>query len=231
MAAAIRVSPAMAPTTMPAMAPPDRELELEPDATGARAALVDEGVEDLSAGADEAVESMAVELAAELRVDEVLVVLDVTLEESEPPRTCARRTMPTFDVQQSFDDPQHHRSLVAVPSHGTMGVLPTEFFVCWQTFRQPSDETSLLVQKSTHYSRLVLTASRQTEKRTYDTFPIPLTVSRFWHRPFGRHSSLVKPFAGSPFDGFDRLMPQHIELPGQAWYSRYVSGNAVPLAK
>ena len=58
--------------------------------------------------------------------------------------------MPTLDVQQSFDDPQHHRSLVAVPSHGTMGELPTLFFVCWQTFRQPSDETSLLVQKSTH---------------------------------------------------------------------------------
>ena len=64
--------------------------------------------------------------------------------------------MPTLEVQQSVAEPQHHRSLVAVPSQGVMGVLPTTFLVCWQTSRHPVAVTSLLVQKSTHWDESAL---------------------------------------------------------------------------
>ena len=76
-------SPAMAPITMPAMVPPERELELE--AAGAAAALV-LGEEEAAAGVGEA-DELEVELAAELKVEEVFVALDVVLDESVPPRT------------------------------------------------------------------------------------------------------------------------------------------------
>ena len=49
---------------------------------------------------------------------------------------------------------------------------------------------------------------------------MPFFVSLFWHRPLGRHSSLVKPLAGSPFGMLERFIPQQMELPGHAWYSR-----------
>lgn len=106
-------------------------------------------------GDDDAVEA-AVEVAAEEARDVELIVAELTELESEPPRTWARCTMPTLEVQQSVEEPQHHRSLVAVPSQGVMGVLPTTFLVCWQTFRHSVAVTSLLVQKSTHWDESAL---------------------------------------------------------------------------
>lgn len=152
----MRKSPARAPITMPAIAPPEGE---ELDEVGAVEAAVDVGVEEASvevASEVDGVAEVALVLAvgaAELRVDEVLVEVLKALD-SEPPRTCASRTTPTLDVQQSLAVPQHHRSLVAVPSQGVIGVFPNTFLVCWQTSRQPVAETSLFVQKSTHWAAL-----------------------------------------------------------------------------
>jgi hypothetical protein len=154
-AAPIRATAARAPMTMPAMAPLDMpELEF----VGEFVALEDVEVGEADVDAeevDDAVEA-AVEVAAEEARDVELIVAELTELESEPPRTCARCTMPTLEVQQSIDEPQHHRSLVAVPSQGVMGVFPTWFLVCWQTFRHPVAVTSLSVQKSTHWDESAL---------------------------------------------------------------------------
>lgn len=157
MAAASRVTPASAPMTIPAMAPPESfEPESEDDEFGEfdpEAVPVDVGVDEASADAGDVDDPVVavLEPVAELRVVGLLVA-ELTILDSVPPRTCASRTTPTLDVQQLLESPQHQRSLVAVPSQGTMGVLPNVFFVSWQTSRQPPPETSLLVQKSTHYT-------------------------------------------------------------------------------
>ena len=143
--------------TMPAMAPLERpELEFLVSFVAPEDVEVGDADADADAmGDDDAVEA-AVEVAAEEARDVELIVAELTELESEPPRTWARRTMPTLEVQQSVAEPQHHRSLVAVPSQGVMGVLPTTFLVCWQTSRHPVAVTSLLVQKSTHWDESAL---------------------------------------------------------------------------
>ena len=86
---------------------------------------VEVGEADADAGEiDDAVEAEG-EVAAEEAREVELIAAELTELESEPPRTWARCTMPTLEVQQSVDEPQHHRSLVAVPSQGVMGVFPT----------------------------------------------------------------------------------------------------------
>lgn len=159
MAAASKATPANAPMTIPAMAPPESfDLESEEvEGFDPEAALVEDGVDEAPADAREVEDPVvaALERVATLRVVELpAAVAELTILDRLPPRTCASRTTPTLDVQQSFAPPQHHRSLVAVPSQGTIAVLPNAFFVCWQTSRQPPADTSLLVQKSTHYDLL-----------------------------------------------------------------------------
>lgn len=110
--------------TMPAMAPLERPGL---DFGGEVVALedVEVGEADADAGEiDDAVEAEG-EVAAEEAREVELIAAELTELESEPPRTWARCTMPTLEVQQSVDEPQHHRSLVAVPSQGVMGVFPT----------------------------------------------------------------------------------------------------------
>ncbi|OSS49809.1 hypothetical protein B5807_06254 [Epicoccum nigrum] len=139
--------------TMPAMAPLESpELDFVVSSVAPEEVEVGEADADADAeGVDDAVEAVVVGVAAEEAMDVELMVAELTELESEPPSTWARCTMPTLEVQQSVDEPQHHRSLVAVPSQGVMGVFPTTFLVCWQTFRHSVAVTSLLVQKSTHW--------------------------------------------------------------------------------
>lgn len=128
MAAATKAKPAMAPITMPAMAPPERLdfFSLDPE-DGAGLAVADPPVVDADA---ELAVAEAADEAAEDALEVALEVAELTiLEEIVPPKTSANFTTPTLVVQQSLLPPQHHRSLSACPVHGVKAVFPNPFLV------------------------------------------------------------------------------------------------------
>lgn len=152
MAAASRATPANAPMTIPAMAPPE-SFEPEPESEEEEVDGFDPEAGSVDAGEVDTPVVAAFELAAELSVVGVelrVVEAERTTLDRVPPRTCASCTTPKLDVQQFVDVPQHQRSLVAVPSQGTISVVPNHSLVSRQISRQPPPETSLLVQNSTH---------------------------------------------------------------------------------
>lgn len=117
-AAAMSAIPAIAPITMPAIAPPLRPFELElvivfcsfvpaePAEADAEADAETCEVVD-PVGVPDVVEAVAVELWT--------LVLDETW-----PRTWSSLTTPDLDLQHAVSAPQHHSVLFAVPSQGVI---------------------------------------------------------------------------------------------------------------
>ncbi len=219
MAAASSAIPATTPIAIPAIAPPDipdlllaaAVLDADGDALEDDAEVEDE-TEDEDEDEDEAVD-------ADVDMEE--------LDESPARKICGNVTIPMPVVQQSLLAPQHHWALSFLPAvHGVKGVLPNEFLYAPHILRQFPPAMLASVQKSNHHLKAQISTILPYLFACLETYEMPMApfcITRFWHRPFGRHSSCVNPFDPSPPAGLVRLRPQHIvptpEELGQAMYS------------
>jgi hypothetical protein len=115
-AAAISAIPAIAPITMPAIAPPLSPFELE--LVLAFDSFVPAEPAEADAEACEVVDPVGVPDAIEaegVAVELCMLVLDETW-----PRTWSSLMTPDLDLQHAVSAPQHHSVLFAVPSQGVI---------------------------------------------------------------------------------------------------------------
>ena len=117
-AAAMSAIPAIAPITMPAIAPPLRPFELELVLVFDSFVPVEPAEADAEADAEacEIVDPVGVPNVVEaVAVELWMLVLDETW-----PRTWSNLTTPDLDLQHAVSAPQHHSVLFAVPSQGVI---------------------------------------------------------------------------------------------------------------